>query len=74
MGFTRAPRLEAYQKAFEKGSKNKNTEAQRAQRGWKIQKNSVTSVPLCSNWISLCILGGMGFPWVFRVEAFSKGF
>jgi hypothetical protein len=29
--------LKIHQRAFEKGSGNKNTEAQRAQRGWEIR-------------------------------------
>ena len=74
MGFPWVFRLEVFPRAFGKGSRNRNTEAQRAQRGWDIQKGSVTSVPLCFNGISSCIFGGMGFPWVFRLEAFSKGF
>ena len=67
-------RLEVFPRVFGKGSKNKNTEAQRAQRGWEIQKGSVTSVPLCFNGISSCFFGGMGFPWVFRIEAFPRVF
>jgi len=74
MGFPLVFRLEAYPRAFGKDSRNRNTETQRAQRGWKIQKSSVTSVPLCFNGISSCIIACMGFPLVFRLEAYPRAF
>ena len=74
MVFPRVFRLEAYQKAFEKGSRNKNTEAQRAQRGREIQtklRDLSASVfqgdfvePLCR----------YGFPPGVSIRGLSKGF